>query len=231
MNTLYPRAHFYLLATFIGAIFAFWPVYFGIIADVRLNLHFHTITAMTWVALLVTQPILILRGRLDLHRKMGQLTYLAAPLFITFNLILFHDFLNAKNPFVDNFGRPIFFYDIVGLGYFTTAYLLAVTKFKKQRQIHARLMLSTIFLMMFPVVARLFLFYFSFGMSVNQIFHLSLFLIDALLILLIVREWRQGKIYWVFPVLLAVTLLQHIGYTFANDWTAWNMFAGWYAAL
>ncbi len=230
-GSIYPRAHYYLLFLFAIAFLAFWPVYFDKLGEVRLNLHMHTLSAMAWMTLLIAQPILALKGRFDLHRKVGKAVYVVAPVFVYFNQVLFHDFLNTQNPFVDQFGLPIFFFDIVGLVYFCLAVTLAVTKYKRQRHIHARLMLSTIVLMLFPVVARVFLFYTDFGLSVSQIFQMTLYLIDALLVILIILEWRQGKVYFVFPLVLAFTLIQHLGYNYATNWPVWQAFANWYAAL
>lgn len=230
-GSIYPRAHYYLLFLFAIAFIAFWPVYFAKLSEVRLNLHMHTLSAMAWMTLLIAQPILAQKGRFDLHRKLGKVVYLVAPAFVFFNLLLFLDFLNGQNPFVQQFGLAIFFFDIVGLAYFCLAVILALTKYKRQRQIHARLMLSTIILMLFPVVARVFLFYADFGMSVEQIFQLTLFLIDALLMLLILLEWRKGKVYFVFPLVLAFTLIQHLGYNYAASWQEWQAFAKWFAAL
>lgn len=51
-------------------------------------IHIHFIALVCWFALIITQPILIKQKKIKLHRKLGQLSYILAPIIIITILIL-----------------------------------------------------------------------------------------------------------------------------------------------
>lgn len=228
---LFSNAYIYVSITFILAIFAFWPVYFSKLQEVRLSIHVHSILAMLWVLLLIVQSWLARKKRFKQHKAVGKLTYLLTPLLVLTTLMLFHSFLNTDSPFTDAFGLQIMFYDFVGLLYFMTAFILAVSYYRKQIEFHARLMISTIMMMLFPVIGRLFLFYADFGLGPGELLNLSIYLIDAIVLALVIFDFRKEKMNPVFPILLVVTIFQHIGFLFCKNWSLWQSFTEWYAAV
>lgn len=228
---LFPNMHVYASITFLLAIIAFWPVYFSKLKQVKISIHIHSVLAMLWVLLLIVQSWLARKKEFKKHKKVGKLTYIITPLLVLTTLQLFHGFLNTDSPFNQAFGAPIMFYDFTGLIYFCAAFILGTTVYKKHIHIHARLMVSTIMMMMFPVIGRVFLFYAGFGLGPEEIFKLSLYIIDAIVLLLVIFEWRRGKLYPVFPILLGFTLLQHIGFLYCHEWSWWQSFMDWYAAF
>ena len=230
-RALLPHAYRYGVALLVLSLVAFWPVYFARLTEVRLAIHLHVVLAFAWVGLLIAQSWLARQKRFQRHRAVGALSYLVAPLFIVFSVALFHDMLSADTPFSRQFGARIAFYDLSGLLYFTVAYGLAISVYRKAMPIHARLMLSTIVLMLFPVIGRLLLFYVDLGLSPGQALTLSLYIVDAIVLLLVVVEWRRGTLYPVFPVLFGYTVLQHVGYAHADGWALWQAFVTWFAAL
>ena len=115
--------------------------------------------------------------------------------------------------------------------YFSAAYLLAISIYKKNLQIHARLMISTIIIMLFPVIGRLFLFYADFGLGPTQILELTIYIIDFIVLALVYFDWRRGKLYPVFPILFGVTIFQHIGYIYSDNWIIWTKFVEWFASI
>ena len=44
--------------------------------------HFHGMMMMGWLLMLLVQPILILKGKTKLHRRIGRLSYVLAPLLL-----------------------------------------------------------------------------------------------------------------------------------------------------
>lgn len=73
-----PRRLYVGLAGLIVAIVAvgFWPSYFGLLAgggvDRPVFIHFHAAVYVGWLALFVTQTILVATGRTALHMKLGR---------------------------------------------------------------------------------------------------------------------------------------------------------------
>jgi hypothetical protein len=228
---MFPNMHVYASITFILAIVAFWPVYFSKLMEVRIAIHMHSVLAMLWVLLLILQSWLARKKQFEKHKKVGKLTYIITPLLVLTTLELFHSFLNTDSPFNNAFGIPIMFYDFVGLVYFCVAYILGTTLYKKNVSVHARLMVSTIMMMMFPVISRILLFYVDFGYGPEEMLMFSLFIMDAIVVLLVLFECKNGKINPVFPILLAVTISQHVGYLLSENWSWWLTFLDWYAAF
>src|SRR5688572_5490543 len=71
---------------------AFFPTYFGrfpAFEGTSFTVHFHVATVVAWIALGIAQPILIARGRVELHRQVGRLVYALLPLIaVGFALVL-----------------------------------------------------------------------------------------------------------------------------------------------
>src|SRR5688572_9116451 len=44
--------------------------------------HFHGMMMMSWLLMLLVQPILIVKGKIKLHRRIGTLSYVLAPLVL-----------------------------------------------------------------------------------------------------------------------------------------------------
>ncbi len=70
----------------------FYQTYFGLFPsfkDVKLVLHFHALVLMTWIAMLIVQPILINQKQFALHRLLGKISYVLAPLIVVFMLLAY----------------------------------------------------------------------------------------------------------------------------------------------
>ena len=228
---MYPFAALYLTLGFVFAVVAFWPSYFSQLATARVGYHVHGITAVLWLAMLIGQVVLARRKRLDLHRAVGRTSYVLAPLFVVGGVWMVHSLLQMTSPFTQAFGVKLAFYDLAAVAHFAVAYGLAVTVFRRRMKIHARLMISTVIPMLFPVIGRLMLFYQDFGLSPYHCLVVSLVLTEAVIVALIYQESRRGDTHWPYPALLVVASAQHLGFVYADRWVWWQDFVGWYAGL
>ncbi|QNA45432.1 hypothetical protein [Lacibacter sediminis] len=62
-------------------------------------IHFHVASILSWLALLFTQAFLAKSGRLELHQKIGKLSYILVPVILTgFILVTNHGQLKHKEP-------------------------------------------------------------------------------------------------------------------------------------
>lgn len=124
-----------LVISFLGfhkTYFGFFPRFEG----TNWVVHFHVFTILSWFAMLVAQGWLAKNGRIELHRSVGRLSYLLAPLIlIGFALITNHGQL--KNKDVGLLGATIF-----DGGMFVLFYVLAVIT-RKNTAYHARYMILT----------------------------------------------------------------------------------------
>lgn len=115
--------------------------------------------AVTWLLLLLVQPLLVQRRRLDLHRRLGRATWVVAPLFALSSTLLAHHQV-ARMELATLDAEAAFFY----LPFHTTAlfvvcYALGLV-FRATPAAHGRFMVATALLMIDPVVGRILHFHF-----------------------------------------------------------------------
>ncbi|MBL8514779.1 MAG: hypothetical protein JNJ55_12385, partial [Betaproteobacteria bacterium] len=72
------------------ALVAFWIPYFSQLPAASRYVHFHVVTMVAWMGLLIAQPLLMRAGRVELHRALGKSTYLLIPLIVAGGLLLAH---------------------------------------------------------------------------------------------------------------------------------------------
>ncbi len=122
-----------LITSFLG----FYKTYFGLFphfTGTSLVVHFHVATILMWFGLLITQPILIWKQKMALHRKLGRFSYLLAFLIVLgFGMVMNHGQLKHKDTGL--FGATIF----DGL-LFILFYGLAIF-YKKNSAYHSRFMI------------------------------------------------------------------------------------------
>lgn len=225
---LYKDAYLYLAFLFVLTIIAFWPVYFARLADVDPLIHAHTVLGMIWLGLMITQAWLARSRQFGKHRLIGKSSYVIAPAFLVTSLIIFRSFLDMNTEFEQLLAVQITFYDLTGVLLFAVAFTLALTKYKHDIQMHARLMIATLAFLIFPVVSRIFLFYASFGMGAMDILLTGIYATEILFLALIIHDWRSGKNYPVYPAVLAFVGVQHIGFLYSSNWQWWVDFAAFY---
>jgi uncharacterized membrane protein YozB (DUF420 family) len=117
-------------------------------------MHLHGIIMMGWVLMLLVQPILILKGKVQWHRRVGALSYVLAPLVVLALYLANRD--NYFAGFADGGQKlavkylVITFPDIV---FFAILYSLAIY-YRRNAALHMRYMSSTAFLFISPALDR-----------------------------------------------------------------------------
>jgi len=232
MATSAPKIRFelwgyYFLGLVLLIILGFWPSYFSKFLtgtnDYKFYFHFHAAMMILWLATLVIQPILIRKKRLKLHRLIGKITYFLFPLVIISIVLLAHSrhTLNEKDLGINLF---VPFKDIIIMG---TAYFIAI-RYRHNIDLHARGMVATGIVFIEPALSRL---------ASNILgpdltaFLITIGIIYALLIGLILRERRQKRGRWLFPLILGLYIVVHAIIIFDIHIAPWEAFARWFETL
>ncbi|MDX2055000.1 MAG: hypothetical protein SFV15_21535 [Polyangiaceae bacterium] len=133
------------------ALVAFFPTYFGFFpefAGTSASVHFHVATMLTWIMFTIAQPILIRRKRVELHRRLGQLTYAWLPVLAAgFWLVMRDGQLRRKQPdliLATAFDASLFFF-LVAMGLF----------YRKRRAYHSRFMMLSLVPFLNPTLGRI----------------------------------------------------------------------------
>jgi len=224
----FDKAGIYLIALLVMAILGFWPSYFAKFFDGTASftqyIHAHATVMMLWVFVLIAQPILIRRRQVDLHRLIGKVSYILFPLVIIAGALLAHH----RAEFETNLARGLFipFKDIVVL---LVAYGIAIYH-RKDVAIHARGMIATAIPFLEPALVRFL------GWSLSDDFPFNPYIwtvltMDLILIGLIIRERKEKRGRWVFPLILGLYFVIQFIIFGRVDIPGWKPLAEWFAAL
>lgn len=207
----------------------FWPRYYSRLFDASFHLHLHAITAIVWFALLVTQPLLIKKRKLKLHRLLGKLSFPLAATVVISVILLTHSRISAT-PDEYFVRRSYAVYLQLSLAFvFAVTYGFAIW-YRKTKDIHARLMVATAFTFIDPVFDRFISMFMPFITVRGE--WLTFGFINLMLITLAITDRNQPRARWVFPGLLVLYLIIEIPIFFQlTDMGWWQSFAVWFASL
>jgi hypothetical protein len=222
---------YYFLALFGGAVLAFWPHYLA-----RLPrggdwyTHAHAVVAVMWCLLLIVQPFVIRARRRDLHRRLGTLSRIVAPVFVVVSLLLAHAHTLAVDDPRFVVRAPSVFLGLSATLQFAVAYILAL-RFQQTTALHARFMIATGLTMIDPVIVRVLSFY------APPLPHPLLYqvcgygLCDAVLILLAWRPALSASSRWTFLKGVAAFPACHAAWFTVVQGPQWTAFTAWFRAL
>ena len=227
----FDAAGYYLLGVLMLVFLGFWPTYFAKFFDGSLNysgyFHFHAIIVLLWMAVLITQPILIRNKTFAIHRVIGKSTYILFPLIIISVILLVH----SRIPFYGKNVEMEIFIPFKDLFTLSIAYGIAIIN-RHNIEIHARGMIATGIIFIEPALAR-----FNFraldGISSYPIFPyvVTVSFMYLILVILIIAERKRKSGRWVFPLVLGLLILVHSIRIFNIRMGFWESFVGWFAAL
>lgn len=127
-------------------------------------MHFHGMMMIGWLLMLLVQPILILKGRLKLHRLVGRLSYVLAPLVLLTMYLVTRASLDrvvAPEEQAAVVARRMAL-DMPLIIFFATLYILAVV-YRHRTLLHSRYICSTAFMLISPPLARTLRAYFDYN--------------------------------------------------------------------
>lgn len=212
-----------MLLLFIALQIGFHPTYFQYFPEFK-NFtwlhHIHGALMASWIVLLVVQPMLIYKGKYAVHRLMGKLSYVIAPLMIVsmFLVLRFtyhkHVLDISMNEEMSN-QAPI----IMQLLSFTVLYALAII-YRRNTFYHRRFMIGTALLMIIPILGRVFFAYF--GAEFWYDLYVSVGS-AAVLLLYDIRKKVDWKPYAIVTaVLLSILVVYHARYS--ESWVVTGRF-------
>ena len=202
---------YYFIGLLLLAFLGFWPSYFSKFfdgsADFTFYFHFHAVLAVLWIFCLIIQPFLVYRKKLELHRQIGKLSYVLVPLIYISVILLAHSRIDPDSP---NRYMELWF-PFKDLIIFSAGYGVAI-RYRKQMAIHARGMIVAGIVLIEPALVRFVIYALFSGEFDPTAYLITIGIVYALLIGLIVRDRKEKKGRWVFPMALVLYLMVHAGY-------------------
>ncbi|WP_445731468.1 hypothetical protein [Mariniflexile sp.] len=227
----FEKSGYYFIGLLVLVLLGFWPSYFSKYMDGTANFnmyfHFHAVMASLWVVILITQPILIRKKKLAIHRSIGKLSYIILPLFFISVILLKHYRIGGQ--ITENLGASLWLQtkDVVIIG---IMYSIAI-RHRHNVQIHARAMIATGIVFIEPTLGRFIILTilpepdFFLGLAI------TVAIMYALIVSLIFIERKQKSGRWVFPTLLILFIIFHYLIFFQISFPLWDAFAKWFALL
>jgi hypothetical protein len=211
------------------AVLGFWPTYFA--ASIRpLSVwdHVHGLAMFAWTFMLIAQALFIRRGRRDLHRVTGRLSYGLVAVIVVSTLALASYRLNLRG--LSPVGLYVLVLQVTILLQFVTFYALAI-RARARPDVHARFMICTALPLIDPIFARILGFYLLPQGSPIPEQVLTFALTDMILIALIAWDWHSMRRRDVFlPMLPVLLVLQSLAFLLPGS-AAWLAFARWFMQL
>jgi hypothetical protein len=208
-KVLFPNIRWWFLllvpVTFLG----FYPSYFSKLSDTLSVFHFHAIFMIVWIAIAITQPFLIRQKKIELHQRIGKISYVIMPLvFITAFLVIrhvYHNFIHDETEKVvgsiskldeAEVNAKAAAYVMIGVVYLVWLiifYFMAILN-RKRKLFHATYMFAAVLTFLGPTVDRiLYQVYQYLGIEFNLLAETAVFIsIDLLLAGLIWYQWKKG---------------------------------------
>ena len=206
----------------LGLIIVFWGFsnsYFGKLGQTKMPYHIHGISATLWMILLIVQPYLYSKGNLKFHKYLGWSSVIIVTVMVLAGFNMMKLMIQNQEFYPPNIVYRLAFIDAVTLLGFIVIFLLAIF-YRKNLQLHARLMVCTIFGPLNPAITRIF---FSLGLAenFNESLTLSYLLIEIVLLGIIWLERNQKEMKYTYLPVLLFTGIQHILMYSAENWDWW----------
>jgi len=221
-------AVFWFIALLVILVAGFWNSYFSIFFDGPARAHhFHGLSMLAWVLLLINQAWLMRARKLDLHRKTGKLSYIVAPLVVISGVVATYYNIGGIEDPLQPFALSIFHLGLYSTLAFAILYSLAMIH-RSDVQYHARYMIATALVFLVPGLSRAMATYVAPTGLPSLSFYQCLWVPLIIGLALIFLEWRKGRVRSPFVVFAVIWLIQmalwHLlpRLQFWRDFTAWS---------
>jgi len=152
--------------------------------------HLHGAMMMTWMAMLIVQPLLILFNKVSIHRIIGRLSFVIAPLLVvSIFLVTKMVYLRADPPLPHDVRVGEMALSLSNLFAFAFLYIMAIAH-RRYTYAHMRFMIGTSLLMIGPGLGRALIIYFNVPgeKAIDAVLYLEVVIAAALMINDVIRR-------------------------------------------
>jgi hypothetical protein len=211
------------------AVFGFWKPYFGRLSAAQGLAHLHALAMLTWIGMLVAQPILIRGRRLAWHRRVGKASYVVVPLMVVAALCLAQLRIREAPPEMLALQQTILYLGLSASVLFVIVWGLGI-RHRREPALHARYMVGTALTLVDPSLVRVMIFWVP-GVPPPLYQWISYGLVYAILLVLIALDRSSPRGRSAFVVLLGLFAATHASILLVPGTATWQRFALWYAGL
>ena len=227
-NTMQHNIVFLFIGIWLCAIIGFHKTYtiqFPQFKGFQWEQHFHGAMLMSWFLMLIIQPLLIRFNKNNIHRSLGKISFVLAPLvcysiFLVTRMVYFREITNR--PMDSVLGQLSL--DIPTIFIFGLFFTLAMIN-RKNSAVHMRYMIATSLLMIGPGLGRALIIFggIPFPISVSIVYFIS----EILAVLFLINDIRKGSNVKPFLTITIVLIVNHLCWSFQSaGW--WQSIAKWF---
>ena len=155
-------------------------------------IHFHGMMMIGWLLMLLVQPFFILKGKIKLHRLVGRLSYVVAPLVLfSMYLVTYSSLHRELVQGIAVVARRVAL-DVPLIVFFAILYFLAIF-YTHKPALHSRFICSTAFILISPALSRTFRAWFDVSRDGSIDMSKNIILIVAGVIA-VIDSWRTKRI-------------------------------------
>jgi hypothetical protein len=231
MEKAYKNIGLFIIVVLAFVILGFYNSYYGLMPSfkgVSVAMHIHGAIMLSWFLLLIAQPILIRQNKFELHKKVGKMSYVIAPLVVLSILLVSKaQFLRNLNLQTLNENIAILTLDLPLAFTFAAFYILALLN-KKRTPYHMRYMISTALLIMIAGTVRVFLNFF--GLEFPRAVQFGWLLIAGLTLFFIIYDLSKRSSYKPYLIAL-IFFLSNYSIWLCRYTSGWQAFGAKWAEL
>jgi hypothetical protein len=207
--------YFFLLFVLFVALGFYYP-YFSLFPEfpsVTRIVHIHAIALLLWVVIIIVQPLLITYKKYKTHRLVGKLTYFLMPVIIISSVGVlrqqYEEGIDQKLTPLVSF--KTLYTSAAGLICILIFYSLAIYNIVKGNVVtHMRYMISLALLFIPPSFGRTL----GYWLDMKQFYtyNISIALCMAILVTLIVYDWKKNLNFRPYIIALSIFSIVHVGW-------------------
>jgi hypothetical protein len=205
METNYRKLGYVFLLIIPLTIIGFYPSYFGLFPEFNEHIdtlvHLHFFLSALWIAILITQPLLIVNKKYKWHKIIGKSSYVIFPLWILSFLVMIYKVIEKED-------YDYLVFPIGNMLILIVLYFLAI-KHRKTTAKHMRYMIASAIVLIDPTIGR-----WTFNIFENDLIAMPITyaIMNLILVGLIWMDKRNGKDYKPYVVALICFLLYNIAF-------------------
>ena len=215
------------------AVAGFWPSFFAVLPSTSLPHLIHGLSATAWMILPLVQYGLIASKNRPLHRVVGWASLALAAIVVTSGIYVVQ--IMAYNN-IANFRLldvKFVWLDLTGMALFCVYVAFAMLAARKRDiRLHVIALAASALIPLEAALERLFVNTLPWlvpNFSVSL--YASLIFLEVVCAVIILWEWRSGRIRWPMPVLLGYYLLMHLTMTPVASSDIFQTFTEWFAMV
>ena len=216
MTNYYRRIPIFLTIVFLIVVIGFTPSYFKPFFETESVFHFHALPAVLWMMVLIVQPILFNIGKIKIHRIVGLISLIIALLVFSGSLMIIDHMLMVSFNEDGTNTEYQFAFSSINLSIGFLVYVALAYYHRKNIHLHSRYMISTAFFALLPGLIRLF------DVSIAQNTSITYSICIALIFILILIDYKKGKVYLPYLILLVWFSLIAIFFESIHEWDWWR---------